>query len=85
MNCLLLSPPVIKTRLQLLERAEGEEAYTGVRDCASKILRNEGPQAFFKGASCRCLVIAPLFGIAQAVYYYGVGEFVMDRYHEIIL
>ncbi|XP_071494499.1 mitochondrial glutamate carrier 2-like [Diadema antillarum] len=74
---------VIKTRLQLIETAQGEETYAGIRDCASKILRKEGPQAFFKGASCRCLVIAPLFGIAQSVYYFGVGEFIVDRFHEI--
>lgn len=71
---------VIKTRLQLLSHAEGEETYTGVRDCAMKIFRHEGPQAFFKGATCRIIAIAPLFGIAQAVYYFGVGEFVIDRY-----
>ncbi len=42
-----------------------------------KILRKEGPGAFLKGASCRALVIAPLFGIAQVVYFVGVGEFLL--------
>jgi solute carrier family 25 glutamate transporter 18/22 len=37
----------------------------------------EGPKAFLKGALCRILVIAPLFGIAQTVYYLGVAEFLM--------
>lgn len=27
-----------------------------------------------KGAGCRALVIAPLFGIAQGVYFLGIGE-----------
>jgi len=27
-----------------------------------------------KGAGCRVMVIAPLFGIAQTVYYLGVAE-----------
>lgn len=40
----------------------------------SKIFKYEGPAAFFKGCACRILVIAPLFGIAQTVYYLGVGE-----------
>ena len=40
----------------------------------SKILKNEGPRAFFKGGACRMIVIAPLFGIAQMVYYFGVAE-----------
>ncbi|XP_030844272.1 mitochondrial glutamate carrier 2 isoform X2 [Strongylocentrotus purpuratus] len=74
---------VIKTRLQLLEHAEGEETYTGVRDCFTKILKHEGPQAFFKGATCRILVIAPLFGIAQAVYYFGVGEYMIDHFNAL--
>ena len=39
-----------------------------------KILRNEGPSAFLKGAYCRALVIAPLFGIAQVVYFLGIAE-----------
>lgn len=42
-----------------------------------KILKKEGPTAFLKGASCRALVIAPLFGIAQVVYFVGVGEFLL--------
>lgn len=42
-----------------------------------KILKKEGPPAFLKGASCRALVIAPLFGIAQVVYFVGVGEFLL--------
>ncbi|VDO29998.1 unnamed protein product [Brugia timori] len=40
-----------------------------------KILRHEGPRALFKGAVCRMLVMAPLFGIAQMVYYTGIAEF----------
>lgn len=43
-----------------------------------KILRNEGPSAFLKGAYCRALVIAPLFGIAQVVYFLGVGEYILS-------
>lgn len=39
-----------------------------------KTLKNEGPLAFFKGGACRMIVIAPLFGIAQTVYYLGVAE-----------
>lgn len=42
-----------------------------------KILRKEGPGAFLKGATCRALVIAPLFGIAQVMYFVGVGEFLL--------
>ncbi|XP_065334486.1 mitochondrial glutamate carrier 1-like isoform X2 [Cloeon dipterum] len=65
---------VVKTRLQLLKKAEGEASYSGIVDAFGKIMKNEGPSAFFKGAACRMIVIAPLFGIAQTVYYLGVAE-----------
>uniref|UniRef100_A0A8C7Y1L8 Mitochondrial glutamate carrier 1 n=1 Tax=Oryzias sinensis TaxID=183150 RepID=A0A8C7Y1L8_9TELE len=69
---------VIKTRLQSLNRASTEDTYSGVTDCIRKIMRNEGPSAFLKGAYCRALVIAPLFGIAQVIYFLGVGEFILS-------
>ncbi|KAG5837741.1 hypothetical protein ANANG_G00215840 [Anguilla anguilla] len=68
---------VVKTRLQSLSKGVNEESYNGVVDCVSKIMRKEGPSAFLKGAGCRALVIAPLFGIAQVMYFVGVGEFVL--------
>ncbi|XP_039605280.1 solute carrier family 25 member 55a [Polypterus senegalus] len=68
---------VIKTRLQSLQKGANEETYNGIIDCVRKIWHKEGPSAFLKGASCRALVIAPLFGIAQVVYFVGVGEFVL--------
>ncbi|TNN85076.1 Mitochondrial glutamate carrier 2 [Liparis tanakae] len=65
---------VIKTRLQTLQKGDGEESYRGIADCVRRIMAREGPSAFLKGAACRALVIAPLFGIAQGVYFLGVGE-----------
>ena len=43
-----------------------------------RIISREGPSAFLKGATCRALVIAPLFGIAQGIYFLGVGEAVLE-------
>lgn len=40
-------------------------------------MKHEGPQAFFKGGTCRIIVIAPLFGIAQMIYYLGVAEYLL--------
>uniref|UniRef100_A0A8C1NTJ3 Solute carrier family 25 member 13 n=1 Tax=Cyprinus carpio TaxID=7962 RepID=A0A8C1NTJ3_CYPCA len=40
---------VIKTRLQVAARA-GQTTYNGLIDCFWKILREEGPRAFWKGA-----------------------------------
>lgn len=44
---------VIKTRLQVAARA-GQTTYSGVIDCFRKILREEGPSAFWKGTAGRC-------------------------------
>jgi len=68
---------VVKTRLQVLSRGAGEDSYKGVGDCFQKIWMKEGPQAFLKGSLCRVMVIAPLFGIAQTVYYLGIGETIL--------
>ncbi|XP_075938193.1 mitochondrial glutamate carrier 1 [Anarhichas minor] len=68
---------VIKTRLQTLQKGDGEDTYKGIVDCTRRIMTREGPSAFLKGAACRALVIAPLFGIAQGVYFLGVGETVL--------
>lgn len=68
---------VIKTRIQTLQKGEGEDTYRGIVDCTRRIMKREGPSAFLKGATCRALVIAPLFGIAQGIYFLGVGEAVL--------
>lgn len=69
---------VIKTRLQSLQRGVNEDTYSGILDCTKKIWQKEGPTAFLKGAYCRALVIAPLFGIAQVVYFLGIAELLLD-------
>lgn len=75
---LMVNPfDVIKTRLQVIKKAPGEPTYNGVLDCIIKTFTNEGPTAFFKGGACRMIVIAPLFGIAQTVYYLGVAEWLL--------
>ncbi|XP_056606238.1 solute carrier family 25 member 55a [Triplophysa dalaica] len=70
---------VVKTRLQSLNKGANEDTYTGVVDCFRKILKREGPSAFLKGAGCRALVMAPLFGIVQVMYFVGVGEYIMSQ------
>ncbi|VDD94703.1 unnamed protein product [Enterobius vermicularis] len=68
---------VIKTRMQLIKRGVGEIQYKNIGEAFIKILRQEGVKALFKGAACRVMVMAPLFGIAQMVYYIGVAEWCM--------
>ena len=65
---------VVKTRLQTLQKGQGERQYSGILDCFAKTWQLEGWKAFFKGGVCRVMVIAPLFGIAQTVYFLGIAE-----------
>ncbi|KAK6038708.1 hypothetical protein COOONC_23787, partial [Cooperia oncophora] len=68
---------VVKTRIQTIKKGTNDLVYKGVPDAFCSILRTEGPKALFKGAGCRILVIAPLFAIAQTVYYVGVAEWIL--------
>ena len=54
----------MKTRLTL--RKTGQ--YSGMFDCAKKILKKEGVKAFFKGYIPNILGIIPYAGIDLAVY-----------------
>ncbi|KAJ7345646.1 hypothetical protein JRQ81_001596 [Phrynocephalus forsythii] len=58
---------VIKTRLQVAARA-GQTTYNGVIDCFGKILREEGPSAFWKGAGARVFRSSPQFGVTLVTY-----------------
>ena len=58
---------VVKSRLQSIARP-GETSYAGIRDCATKMYRQEGIAAFFQGSSMRVLRLAPQFGISLLVY-----------------
>ena len=77
-SALLVNPAdVVKTRLQLINKGASDQSYTGIVDAFTKIFKHEGLTAFFKGGLCRMIVIAPLFGIAQMVYYFGIAEALM--------
>ncbi|CAJ0563058.1 unnamed protein product, partial [Mesorhabditis spiculigera] len=52
----------------------GGSGYRGIGEALCKIYDGEGLRALFRGASCRVMVMAPLFGIAQMVYFIGVAE-----------
>ncbi|XP_022237343.1 calcium-binding mitochondrial carrier protein Aralar1-like isoform X1 [Limulus polyphemus] len=58
---------VIKTRLQVQAR-QGQTSYSGVYDAFRKILREEGPSAFFKGGPARVFRSAPQFGFTLLTY-----------------
>jgi solute carrier family 25 (mitochondrial aspartate/glutamate transporter), member 12/13 len=58
---------VIKTRLQTQAR-KGGTTYNGMSDAFKKILKEEGPSAFFKGGIARILRSSPQFGVTLASY-----------------
>ncbi|KNE66973.1 hypothetical protein AMAG_11446 [Allomyces macrogynus ATCC 38327] len=58
---------VIKTRLQV-EARKGQTVYTGISDAASKIWKEEGFKAFFKGGPARIFRSSPQFGVTLMTY-----------------
>lgn len=58
---------VIKTRLQVAARS-GQTTYTGVMDCARKIMAEEGMKAFWKGGPARVFRSSPQFGVTLVTY-----------------
>lgn len=58
---------VIKTRLQVQAR-QGQQTYAGISDAFTKIMREEGPRAFYKGGIARILRSSPQFAVTLAAY-----------------
>ncbi|TKY87655.1 hypothetical protein EX895_003236 [Sporisorium graminicola] len=71
---------VIKTRLQV-EARKGQATYKGIVDCATKIMAEEGPRAFFKGSLARVLRSSPQFGATLVAYEY-LQKFLPYPYEE---
>lgn len=64
----LLTPAdVIKTRLQVMAR-RGQATYSGIADCALKIMRMEGPRAFWKGALGMFITFQPPRALIVILY-----------------
>uniref|UniRef100_A0A6B2EDA3 Putative mitochondrial solute carrier n=1 Tax=Phlebotomus kandelakii TaxID=1109342 RepID=A0A6B2EDA3_9DIPT len=68
---------VIKTRLQVVART-GQTTYSGVLDAARKIMREEGPRAFWKGTAARVCRSSPQFGVTLVTYELLQRLFVVD-------
>ncbi|XP_017793979.1 PREDICTED: calcium-binding mitochondrial carrier protein Aralar1 isoform X2 [Habropoda laboriosa] len=66
---------VIKTRLQVVAR-RGQTTYNGLLDCAKKIYKEEGPRAFWKGATV--FRSSPQFGVTLFTYEVLQRLFVVD-------
>ncbi|KAI0275134.1 mitochondrial inner membrane protein [Gloeopeniophorella convolvens] len=60
---------VVKTRLQV-EARKGQTTYKGLTDAFTKIYREEGFKALFKGGPARILRSSPQFGFTLVAYEY---------------
>lgn len=58
---------VIKTRIQADKKGE-KPRYTGIADCVSKTLKEEGARTFFVGGGMRVFRSSPQFAITLLVY-----------------
>jgi solute carrier family 25 (mitochondrial aspartate/glutamate transporter), member 12/13 len=58
---------VIKTRIQVRER-KGQTQYKGIMDAMTKIYREEGWKAFWKGSGARIFRSSPQFGVTLVSY-----------------
>ena len=77
---IIFSCGIFLSRAYIAKLSTHPSVLSPARLCVSrKILQKEGPSAFLKGAGCRALVIAPLFGIAQVMYFLGVGEYILEN------
>merc|ERR1712048_97341 len=63
----LLTQPqdCVKSRMQ---SEAAKELYSGTVDCAMKMLKNEGPAAFFAGSIPRCVQVGMTSGISFALF-----------------
>ena len=59
---------VLKSRLQ--QRFLGERAYSGLVDCARKLVAKEGMGGFYKGFMANLLRVAPQSAITMVSYEY---------------
>jgi solute carrier family 25 oxoglutarate transporter 11 len=59
--CTVASCPmdVLKTRIQNMKSVDGVPEYSGALDCATKIIKGEGPTALFKGFGAFYVKLAP--------------------------
>jgi hypothetical protein len=69
--CIMIPMDTIKTRLVTQAAAAGSTVpYKGIIDAATRITREEGVGAFYRGLSPRLLSVVPMIGIQFGVYEY---------------
>jgi len=69
----------IKTRLVTQVAAPGIVPYKGIIDCAFRVSREEGINAFYRGLPPRLISVVPMIGIQFGVYEFA-KKFMLDRH-----
>jgi hypothetical protein len=69
--CIMIPMDTIKTRLvtqMSAPAAAGIVPYKGIADCAIRVFREEGINAFYRGLAPRLISVVPMIGIQFGVY-----------------
>ena len=69
--------PLDLVRTRMTTELEGHEHYRGMRDCFSKVLREEGLPGFYSGIGPTLCVAVPNFAISYTVYG-SMKEYVLE-------
>ena len=75
---------VIKTRLQVVAR-KGQTTYSGLIDCARKILREEGFQAFWKGAPGNRLLFSAMLSLFIFYIFVALNVTLLCKVNEFVM
>jgi solute carrier family 25 S-adenosylmethionine transporter 26 len=66
--CIMIPMDTIKTRLVTQLQYPDLVPYKGILDCALRITKEEGIQAFYRGLTPRLISVVPMIGIQFGVY-----------------
>jgi hypothetical protein len=78
--CVMIPMDTIKTRLVTQMNYPDLVPYTGIRDAAVRIFREEGLGTFYRGLPPRLLSVVPMIGIQFGVYEFMKKVMVARRY-----
>uniref|UniRef100_A0A7S2WL72 Mitochondrial carrier protein n=1 Tax=Eucampia antarctica TaxID=49252 RepID=A0A7S2WL72_9STRA len=76
--CIMIPMDTIKTRLVTQANYPHLIPYKGIADCASRVLKEEGVGAFYRGLTPRLMSVVPMIGIQFGIYEY-MKKFMLTR------
>jgi Mitochondrial carrier protein len=76
--CVMIPMDTVKTRL-VIQQAGAINPYTGVSNCFSRILREEGVGALYRSLTPRLLSVVPMIAIQYGIYEYMKADFIRRK------